>query len=75
MKYKLKDGGVISASNPQEFVTNMRQSSRFDNNCSDAQYMENFADRFKIQVGTDIRFDTPEHFLQDLLDDGFVQQG
>lgn len=73
MKYKLKDGGVINASNPQEFVTNMRQSSRFDSDCSDAQYMENFAHRFKIQEGRDISFDMPEHFLQDLLDAGFVR--
>lgn len=74
MNYKLKDGGVINASTPAEFVTNMRKSSRFDSDCSDAQYMENFAERFKIQAGRDIRFDSAEHFLQDLLDDGFVSE-
>lgn len=74
MNYKLKDGGAINASTPSEFVTNMRKSSRFDSDCSDAQYMENFADRFKIQAGKDIRFDSAEHFLQDLLEDGFVSE-
>ena len=72
MNYKLKDGGVINASTPEEFVTNMRKSSRFDNDCSDAQYMENFAHRFKTQEGRDINFDSPEHFLQDLLESGFA---
>lgn len=74
MKYKLKDGGVINASTPEEFVTNMRESSRFDSNCSVAQYMENFAARFKTQEGSDIRFDTAENFLQDLSEDGFVSE-
>lgn len=74
MTYKLKDGGSITASTPEEFVTGLRKSSRFDSHCSDAQYMENFADRFKIQEGRDVRFDSPENFLQDLLADGFVSQ-
>lgn len=74
MNYTLKDGGTISASTPQEFVTRLRESSRFDNNCSDEQYMQNFAARFKTQEGADIRFDTAENFLQDLLDSGFVVQ-
>lgn len=74
MNYKLKDGGVINASTPAEFVTNMRKSSRFDSDCSDAQYMENFAHRFKNQEGFNISSETPTHFLQDLLANGFVRQ-
>ncbi len=66
MKYNLKDGGVIDASTPREFVTKLRESSRFDSECTDEQYMKNFADRFKIQTGIEIENSSPEAFLEAL---------
>ncbi|MCC8186492.1 MAG: hypothetical protein LIP08_02995 [Bacteroides sp.] len=65
--YTLQDGGIITASCAAEFVTNLRESSRFDNECTDQDYMSNFAERFKQYSGSEIRTDTPDNFLEDLI--------
>lgn len=72
MKYTLKDGGVINASTPEEFVTKLRESSRFDSECSDEQYMKNFVDRFKIQTGLDLETNSPEAFLESLKNTDYI---
>ena len=72
MKYELKDGGVINASTPGEFLTNLRKSSRFDSDCSDEQYMKNFAERFKIQTGTVLDTSSPEAFVEGLQKAKFI---
>ena len=41
--YHLLDGGQIIASSPEEFVRLLREGSRFDYDCTDQEYMENFA--------------------------------
>lgn len=41
--YHLLDGGQITASSPEEFVRLLREGSRFDYDCTDQEYMENFA--------------------------------
>ena len=65
--YTLQDGGIIAASCPADFVTKLRESSRFDSECTDQEYMYHFADRFHD------RADTPEHFLKDLLSNGYMK--
>lgn len=72
MRYNLKDGGVIDASTPGEFVTKLRESSRFDSECTDEQYMKNFADRFKIQTGMEVETSSPEAFLEALKKTDFI---
>ena len=44
--YHLLDGGQITASSPEEFVRLLREGSRFDYDCTDQEYMENFARRY-----------------------------
>lgn len=70
--YVLQDGGRIAATCAADFVTKLRESSLFDNDCTDKDYMYHFADRFFDQTGYIVRTDTPEHFLKDLLASGFV---
>lgn len=65
--YKLQDGGTITATCPSDFVTNLRESSRFDSECTDAEYMANFAERYRQYSGHVLRTDTPDNFLEDLL--------
>lgn len=65
--YLLQDGGKITASCASEFVTNLRESSRFDFDCTDAEYMINFSDRFNQYSGHIVRTDSPDNFLEDLL--------
>lgn len=71
-EYKLEDGGLIKASSPQEFVTRLRESSKFDSHLTDDEYMKAFAERFKIQTGKDVSVDTPERFMAALLEFGYV---
>lgn len=71
-EYRLKDGGLIKASSPQEFVTRLREGSKFDSHLTDDEYMKAFAERFKIQTGKVIPLDTPERFLKELTDIGYV---
>ena len=71
-KYTLKDGGVINASTPQEFVTKLRESSKFDHDCTDEEYMKNFAQRFKIQSGEELDTTSPTTFLESLKSTDFI---
>ncbi len=71
-EYRLKDGGLIKASSPQEFVTRLREGSKFDSHLTDDEYMKVFAERFKIQAGKDVPIDSPERFMIMLIDFGYV---
>lgn len=71
-EYKLSDGGVITASSASEFVTRLRESSKFDSHLSDQEYMEGFAHRQNVMSGAVIRTDTASNFLEDLKDTGYI---
>jgi hypothetical protein len=73
LKYKLESGEALEASSPSDFVTKLRQGSRFDSDFTDPEFMERFAQRYKVQKGTLIRFDTPENFLEDLISTGYLE--
>ena len=49
--YLLQDGGTITATCAADFVTKLREGSRFDSECTDQEYMFNFADRYRDQTG------------------------
>lgn len=71
--YLLQDGGTITATCAAHFVTLLRESSRFDYDCTDQEYMYRFADRYFDQTGHTVRADSPEHFLDDLKATGYVK--
>lgn len=71
-EYHLSDGGTIQAESPCQFVTELRLSSRFDSESSDEEYMRNFAERYNVYSGEHVRSDTPEHFVSDLIQCGYV---
>ena len=66
-KYKAEDGFTFEASSPLEAVKIIRDSSKFDHEKTVDKYMEDFASRFEIYSGENIRFDTPENFIEDLI--------
>lgn len=66
-KYNLSDGGHILATSHQEFAEKMRQSSKFDSECTNEEYMASFAERYEIQTGNIIQFDSPDNFVDDLV--------
>lgn len=70
--YTLQDGGTITANCAADFVTKLRESSRFDSECTDQEYMYNFADRYRDLTGKVIRADSPENFMDDLLTSGYM---
>lgn len=70
--YTLQDGGIITATCAIEFVTKLRESSRFDSEHTDQEYMYRFADRYHDQAGKIVRADSPDHFLEDLIGFGYV---
>jgi hypothetical protein len=71
-EYRLQDGGVITASCASEFVTRLRESSKFDSHLSDQEYMEGFAHRQNIASGAIVRTDTASNFMDDLKDIGYI---
>lgn len=70
--YFLQDGGTITATCAADFVTKLRESSRFDYECTDQEYMFNFADRYRDQTGKVIRANSPENFLEDLIVEKYI---
>ena len=73
-KYHLKYGEVVQAESPREFVTELRSGSKFDSDCTDEEYMKNFADRYKVYSGIEIHSDNAEEFLNDLIKTGYVEK-
>lgn len=72
-EYRLEDGSVITASSSSDFVTKLRESSMFDSDSTDQEYMVNFAARMEVQSGAIIRTDNPDIFVKDLTDVGFIE--
>lgn len=73
--YILQDGGRMTASSAEEFVRLLREGSWFDNDCTDREYMERFAGRYKESHGVTVSTDTPEQFMADLIKDGYIREG
>lgn len=64
--YQMPDGKFIRASNYKELVRRMRNSSyAYGNNTE--EWMQNFSDRVVRLTEIDIRTDTVDHFVEDLL--------
>lgn len=70
--YELADGGRIVASSAEEFVRLLRESSRFDSDCTDEQYIKRFASRYKDLYGVQLKTDTSVHFVEDLHEHGYI---
>ncbi|MDR2146074.1 MAG: hypothetical protein LBE91_06420 [Tannerella sp.] len=74
-KYYLRDGGVIQAESPRQFVTELRLGSFFDSDCTDEEYMHHVAGRYKIYSSTAvIDIASPEAFLASLIAAGYVER-
>ncbi len=71
--YKLMDGGSITADSIHDFVTKLRESSKFDSEGSNEEYIKGFAERYKIQTGNTVKTDSEDNFFEDLLKTGFME--
>ena len=68
--YELIDGGTLATTSPEAFVTTMRKSSKFGSECSNEEFMKQFAERYKIQTWEDIKPDNSKTFVSELLQTG-----
>lgn len=73
-KYFIQNDEVIYAESPRQFVTRLRQGSWFDSNCTDEEYMANFAGRYKISKSVDMKYSNADEFLNILIETGFVEK-
>lgn len=72
-RYRLADGGIITATTATEFVRNLHKSSYFESKGTDNEYMISFCDRYHQLFGKAVNISTPESFLSDLLEQRYVE--
>ena len=71
--YHIKgDNHRIVAYSPEEFLRQLHAGSRFDSEGTDMEYMQRFAHRLQELEGYLVSTDSPETFLADLINRGFV---
>lgn len=70
--YNLLDGGTITATSPEDFVTQLREGSRFDSECTNQEFMVNFARRYRELYGIDVASDSFESFVDSLVTAGYI---
>ena len=71
--YRIKgDSHRIVAYSPEEFLHQLRTGSRFDSEGTDEEYMVRFAHRLRELEGYLVCTDSPDAFLADLINNGFV---
>lgn len=71
--YIFQGGGYVTASNAEEFVTNMRNSSR-STEATLQDYMVAVSDRCMIDSRKYVRTTSYDDFLQDLISFEYVTQ-
>ena len=72
MKYKTTDGLSFMADTPEQTVTALRESSKFDNCCTNKQYMDRFAERYNVAYGIMLDTSSPEQFMAALMETGYL---
>ena len=71
--YHIKgDNHKIVAYSPEEFLRQLHAGSRFDSEGTDMEYMQRFAHRLQELEGYLVSTYSPEEFLADLINRGFV---
>ena len=70
--YNLLEGGTITATSPEDFVTQLRECSRFDSECTNQEFMVNFARRYRELYGIDVTSDSFESFVDSLVTAGYI---
>lgn len=72
-RYVNKNGQVYQSIELSELVSEMRDLGKFTADESVEDFMKGFAERFKIQEGKAIRYDSPENFVNDLVICGWLK--
>ncbi len=73
MKYKAIDGKIFEAETPQQLIEAMRNDS-FSPGKNTRDFMLNVSESSYHFDNSNIRINTPENFVQDLLKNGFLEE-
>jgi len=72
MTYKTDEGEVIEGASPLELVTALRDGSRFAAHETTDEFMAGFADRMWEYSQREIDATTPDAFITDLVNFGYL---
>lgn len=72
-KSQLADGSTIEATSATDFVTKLREGSRFHNTETDEQFMQGFALRYKELHGVTVDTSSANAFVSSLLELGYIE--
>lgn len=72
--YKTKEGDFLLASSNLEIVNALKNNGRFTADETPKQYIKGFAKRFNEYEGKQIRFDSVDNFVVDLLGCGYLKE-
>lgn len=70
-KYEMLGGGIIKGNTPKEIIGALRFSS-FNPMSSDEIFMKEMSERCKFYNNAEVRTDTEENFVRDLINFGFI---
>ena len=71
--FRMIDGAEFMAADEADLVRQLHLSSRSPSP-NDLKFMWEMADRAKLFSGADVRCDTPENFVQDLIAAGLLTE-
>ena len=72
MKIRIDDHTILEGT-PAEIVKQLNDTSLAAHAKTAKLFMEESADRATMITGTDVRFDSPEHYLNDLAKAGLIE--
>lgn len=72
--YKTEDEQIIKASSNLEIINQLKNGGRFTADETPKKYIKGFAKRFNEYEGTQIRFDSVDNFVEDLLGCGYLKE-
>jgi hypothetical protein len=71
-KYITENEEVLEASSNLEIVNKLKNSGRFTEGQTPTEYITGFAMRYKNYDGADIRSDSIDNFVEDLIKFGYL---
>lgn len=72
--YKIKGAGFVTATNPQELVEILNNTSMFGYRKRIEDFMKETSKACRIQNGSKIRATSPDVFVKDLLHNNFLEE-
>lgn len=72
MKYQIENGGVVEATTPLELINKLKQGGRFTEGQTPEEYVLGFSQRAKQDKNVNIRTDSFENFVEDIIKYDYV---